>query len=110
MRVISGVIIVAAMGVTGCATTAIDTINQGLSKAMGAPVTQLESALGDAAEVTEEGTNTRYRWFAESYIEPCNVEVVADQDGIVRKTAWSGYQGACEPFAAGLNRVFPTTN
>ena len=110
MRFASGVVVIGALGLVGCATTAIDSMNQGLSQAMGEPVSQLESALGDAAEVTVEGANTRYRWFSESYIEPCNVEVVADSGGIVRKTAWSGYQGACEPFAEGLNRVFPATN
>ncbi len=110
MRFVNGVCLVGALSLAGCATTAIDSMNQGLSQAMGEPVSRLESALGQAVEVTVEGTNTRYRWFTESYIEPCNIEVVADSDGIVRKTAWSGYQGACEPFAAGLNRVFPAVN
>lgn len=110
MRIQNGFTIALAVALVGCASTAIDSMNQGLSQAMGAPVSQLETALGTPAEVVNEGATTRYRWFAESYVEPCNVEVIADADGRVRKTEWSGYQGACESFAAGLDRVFPAKN
>ena len=65
-----------------------------------------EKALGTAAEVVREGNQTRYRWFKENHIQPCNVEVWADVEGLVRKTSWSGYQGACEEFANGLLSVF----
>jgi len=35
------------------------------------------------------------------------VDAWADVEGLIRKTSWSGYRGACEEFAGGLSRVFP---
>lgn len=96
-----------ALGLAGCSTVALDQMNSGLAQAIGQPVSQVESALGTAAEVTRDGAQTKYRWFAESVIEPCQVEVWADADGQVRRTAWSGYAKACEEFASGLSTVFP---
>jgi hypothetical protein len=54
MRFVNGVCLVGALSLAGCATTAIDSMNQGLSQAMGEPVSRLESALGQAVEVTVE--------------------------------------------------------
>ena len=95
------------LGLVGCAAQAIEEMNSGLSLAMGQHISGLENALGKPAEVVLEGDQTRYRWFKESHIEPCNVEAWADDGGLVRKTSWSGYRGACEPFAEGLSRVYP---
>jgi hypothetical protein len=95
------------LGLTGCASQAIENMNAGLSLAMGKNVSHLTEALGQPIETTDQGSRTRYRWFKESHIEPCNVEVWADSDGIVRKTSWTGYRGACESFAEGLSRVYP---
>jgi hypothetical protein len=95
------------LGLTGCASQAIENMNAGLSLAMGKNVSHLSEALGQPIETTDQGSRTRYRWFKESHIEPCNVEVWADSDGIVRKTSWTGYRGACESFAEGLSRVYP---
>ena len=95
------------LGLLGCASQAIEEMNSGLGLAMSQHISSLENALGKPAEVAREGNQTRYRWFKESHIEPCNVEVWADDKGIVRKTSWSGYRGACEPFAEGLIRVYP---
>jgi len=94
-------------GLVGCASQAIEEMNSGLGLAMGQHISGLENALGKPAEVALEGAQTRYRWFKESRIEPCNVDAWADDQGIVRKTSWSGYRGACEPFAKGLSRVYP---
>ena len=93
-------------GLVGCASQAIDQMNSGLGHAMGEHISSLEKALGAAAEVVREGNQTRYRWFKENHIQPCNIEVWADVEGLVRKTSWSGYQGACEEFASGLSSVF----
>lgn len=101
---ISGALV---LGLTGCASQAIDRMNSGLDFAMRQNVSHLIDALGQPAETSDDGDRTRYRWFKESHIEPCNVEVWADVDGIVRKTSWSGYRGACESFAEGLTRVYP---
>ena len=94
------------VGLIGCASQAIDEMNSGLGHAMGEHIGSLERALGKPAEVVREGNQTRYRWFKENHIQPCNVEVWADVEGLVRKTSWSGYQGACEQFASGLSSVF----
>ena len=101
---ISGVLMVA---LTGCASQAINEMNVGLGNAMGQHISGLERALGKPAEVVREGNQTHYRWFKESHIEPCNVDAWADVEGLIRKTSWSGYRGACEEFAGGLIRVFP---
>ena len=101
---ISGVLMVA---LTGCASQAINEMNVGLGNAMGQHISGLERALGNPAEVVREANQTHYRWFKESYIEPCNVDAWADVEGLIRKTSWSGYRGACEEFAGGLSRVFP---
>ena len=100
--------VVVGLGLAGCTSQAIEQMNSGLSSALGQHVSSLEDALGKPAEVEREGNQTRYRWFKESHIEPCNVEVWADVEGLVRKTSWTGYRGACEAFADGLTRVFPT--
>ncbi len=99
---------ISALILAGCSTAALNQMNTGLALAIGQPVTQVETALGASTEVSRDGTLTKYRWFAESYIEPCQIEVWADADGQVRRTAWSGYAGACENFAKGLSSVFPT--
>lgn len=98
---------VVVLSLVGCTNTALNGMNQGMDQAMGQPVSQVQDALGEAVEMTTEGGQTKYRWFAESHIEPCQVEVWADADGIVRRTAWSGYEIACREFADGLTRVFP---
>tara|TARA_B100000900_G_scaffold91206_1_gene74533 strand:+ start:15 stop:527 length:513 start_codon:yes stop_codon:yes gene_type:complete len=95
------------VGLVGCASQAIDQMNSGLGHAMGEHISGLEKALGTPAEIVREGNQTRYRWFKENHIQPCNVEVWADGEGLVRKTSWSGYQGACEQFAVGLSDGFP---
>ena len=92
---------------SGCALQAIDEMNAGLTNALGHHVGKVEAALGKPAEVILKGDRTRYRWFSESNIEPCNVEVWADMLGLVRKTSWSGYRGACAEFAKGLKQVYP---
>ena len=107
MRVLCSLLVVASFCLCACSTTSIDNMNKGLSESMSSHISKLEDAFGKPAEVAREGNRTRYRWFAESHIEPCNVDVWADFDGLVRKTSWTGYAGACEKFAAGLNRVFP---
>ena len=99
---------VSALALIGCSSLSIDRMNHGLASAMGQNVSQLQSALGEAVETSSDSGQTKYRWFAESHIEPCQIEVWADADGVVRKTAWSGYEVACREFAEGLNRVFPT--
>lgn len=99
--------LIAVVAVAGCSNVGIDGMNHGLAQAMGKNVSQVQSALGTAVETSRENGQTKYRWFAESHIEPCQVEVWADADGIVRKTAWSGYEMACRDFAEGLTRVFP---
>lgn len=95
------------LGLSGCASRAIDEMNAGLTSAMGQHIGKVEAALGKPAEVIRKGDRTRYRWFLESNIEPCNVEVWADMMGLVRKTSWSGYRGACAEFAKGLTQVYP---
>lgn len=100
-------VMAAVVALVGCSNMGIDGMNQGLAQAMGQNVSQVQSALGTAVETSVENGQTKYRWFAESHIEPCQVEVWADGDGIVRKTAWSGYEMACREFATGLTRVFP---
>ena len=95
------------LSLSGCALQAIDDMNAGLSDAMGQHISSVESALGKPAEVARKDDRTLYRWFSESHIEPCNVEVWADMKGLVRKTSWSGYRGACVEFAKGLKLVYP---
>ena len=85
--------VVVGLGLAGCTSQAIEQMNSGLSSALGQHVSSLEDALGKPAEVVREGNQTRYRWFKESHIEPCNVEVWADVEGLVRKTSWTGYRG-----------------
>lgn len=103
---ISGILMAA---LTGCASQAINKMNVGLGNAMNQHISSLERALGEPVEVMREGNQTRYRWFKESQIEPCNVEAWADVEGLIRKTSWSGYRIACEGFAGGLSSVFPNT-
>ena len=67
------------LGLLGCASQAIEEMNSGLGLAMSQHISSLENALGKPAEVAREGNQTRYRWFKESHIEPCNVEVWADE-------------------------------
>lgn len=99
-----------AMGVialAGCSTAFLDQMNSGLNQAMGQPISKVESALGPSAQVSQDGDRTKYRWFTESSIQPCDVQVWTDADGLIRKTQWSGYTEACREFANGLTRVFP---
>ena len=96
-----------SLSLSGCALQAIDDMNAGLSGAMGQHISSVESALGVPAEVAIKDDRTLYRWFSESHIEPCNVEVWADIEGLIRKTSWSGYRGACVEFAKGLKLVYP---
>ncbi len=104
-RLVVGLLLV---GLIGCTSQAIDQMNSGLDNAMGEHINGLEKALGKPAEISREGNQTRYRWFEENHIQPCNVEVWADVEGLIRKTSWSGFQGACEQFASGLFSVFPS--
>ena len=64
------------LGLTGCASQAIDRMNSGLDFAMRQNVSHLIDALGQPAETSDDGDRTRYRWFKESHIEPCNVDAL----------------------------------
>ena len=107
MRIGPIAIVVIGFLVVACSPVSIDQMNRGLAKSMASHISGLEDALGKPAEIVREGERTRYRWFTESHIEPCNIDAWADFDGLIRKTSWTGYAGACERFANGLNRVFP---
>lgn len=107
MRILPIAIIVIGAVLVACSTVSIDQMNRGLSKSMASHVSGLEGALGEPAEIVREGERTRYRWFSESHIEPCTIDVWADFDGLIRKTSWTGYAGACAEFAISLERIFP---
>jgi|TARA_B110000305_G_C19023713_1_gene440552 hypothetical protein len=107
MNLKSLTVVAFALFLSACSTKALDDMNYGLSKAMGEHVRLVEQALGKPAEVAREGNRTRYHWFTQSHIESCDVEVWADADGLVRKTSWTGYAGACERYAESFLTTFP---
>tara|TARA_E500000178_G_C16760075_1_gene634374 strand:+ start:317 stop:652 length:336 start_codon:yes stop_codon:yes gene_type:complete len=97
--------------ISGCVSNAqIDKMNNGTNAALGKPLTGLINVIGDPHETIQIGDRQRLTWITPHNIRPCKLIVFIDNKGIMRRTGWDGYVGACKIFGDKLTEYAKTQN
>ena len=89
---------------SGCAvqTPVIDQLDVQLEQLMGSPVAAVSAKLGEPAVQEPSKGLTRYRWRQADLVKPCEIELWADDKGLIRQARWSGYDRSCKPLVSRL--------